>query len=374
MTNKQVKIKFEMNFSINSSSSGREDIVLTESGQVFNPIDIDTILFVGYIVCCCIGIPLNMSIAITIIRFRRFHRKPRNIFLLGIIFSYLAFFIPAVIKLIYSGFYPNESLCQVYVALVGVPQGLLSVNMLLALADRYLAINHPLLHREKMTVRFASVAIISSSTSTVFCLKFVYIVGLSPLRCEVWLVHAKIILVILTLLFLLCTALNFIVYRQTKILLSESRMICPSADDGRHHIVTVDGQQIEWIELATIANESSNTGMSTSVTNDNSTTTTTARPISIHVNRRKFGQMEIEATCTLITGVTSLVVTSLPPTIFVSSFLACRIISQTDCSHFNWLAPYMIELGLINIVFSPLIFLKRNKELRSALTCQFYRC
>jgi hypothetical protein len=58
----------------------------------------------------------------------------------------------------------------------------------------------------------------------------------------------------------------------------------------------------------------------------------------------------------------------------VSSFLACRIISQTDCSHFNWLAPYMIELGLINIVFSPLIFLKRNKELRSALTCQFYRC
>jgi hypothetical protein len=352
------------------------ETVLTQTGDVFNPVNLDDTKYaIAQFACCLIGIPLNISIAITLIRHRRLRKKPRNIFLLGIILSNLSFFIPTIIKLIYWGFYPIESLCRVYVALVGVPHGLLSLNMLLALADRYLAINHPLLHREKMTVRFASVAIILSSISTVFCLNFVYIVGLAPLRCEVWLVHAKIILVILTLLFLLCTALNFIVYRQTKILLSESRMICPSADDGRHHIVTVDGQQIEWIELATIANESSNTGMSTSVTNDNSTTTTTtARPISIHVNRQKFGQMEIEATCTLITGVTSLVVTSLPPTIFVSSFLACRIISQSDCSHFNWLAPYMIELGLINIVFSPLIFLKRNKELRSALTCQFYRC
>jgi hypothetical protein len=93
-------------------------------------------------------------------------------------------------------------------------------------------------------------------------------------------------------------------------------------------------------------------------------------PMSIHVNREKLGQMEMEATRTLIIGVTSLAVTALPPTVFVSIFLACRLVSQSDCSQMNWLAPYMIELGLINIVCSPLIFLLRNKELKAALTCQ----
>jgi hypothetical protein len=361
---------FEMNFFNNSTNL--EDIVLTESSQVFNPIDIDTFLIVGYIICCLIGIPLNLSIAVTIIRFRRFHRKPRNIFLLGIIFSYLSFFIPAIVKLIYSGIDPDDSLCRVYVSVVGIPQGLLSVNMLLALADRYVAINFPLLHREKMTVRFASVLIIFSSILTIFFLKFVYIVGLVPLRCEVRLFHTKIILLILSILFVMCTALNFIVYRHTRTLLCESRMICPSVEEDRCQIVSVNGHQVEWIELSTIENVSSNAAVPSTPINENSATV--SRPTSMHVNRRKFVQMEIEATCTLITGVTSLVVTSLPPTIFVSTFLACRLMSQSDCSHLNWLAPYMIELGLINIVFSPLIFLTRNKELRAAITRQMFKC
>ena len=351
-----------MYFSPNNSRDPNE-IVLTESGDVLNPIDIDTFLTVIYITCCLIGIPLNLSIAVTIIRYRRFHRSPRNIFLLGIIFSYLSFFIPAIIKLIYWVIYPEESLCRFYVAVVTVPQGLLLINMLLALIDRYLAINHPLLHREKMTVRFASVVIIPSSIFTIFLLKFVYIFGLAPLRCEVRLVHTKIILIILSILFVLCTALNFIVYRQTVNLLSESRTISP----------LTNGHQMEWTELTgQVANESSNeSGSSTassSLKNYNSMFARTET--SIHVNRKIIGQMEMEATRTLVIGVTSLVVTACPLTIFVASFLTCRLISQSDCSHLNWLAPYMVELGLINIVFSPLIFLIRNKELRTALMSQ----
>lgn len=195
-----------MYFSPNNSRDPNE-IVLTESGDVLNPIDIDTFLTVIYITCCLIGIPLNVSIAVTIIRYRRFHRSPRNIFLLGIIFSYLSFFIPAI--------------------------------------------NEP-----------------GSSIS------------------------------------------------------------------------------------------------SSSLKNYNSMFARTKT--SIHVNRKIIGQMEMEATRTLVIGVTSLVVTACSPTIFVSSFLACRLMSQSDCSHFNWLAPYMVELGLVNIVCSPLIFLTRNKELRAA--------
>jgi hypothetical protein len=245
--------------------------------------------------------------------------------------------------------------------------------MLLALGDRYVAINYPLLHREKMTVRFASVVIIFSSILTIFLLKFVYIVGLAPLRCELWLVHGEIILIVLTILFVLCTALNLIVYRQTRTLLCESRMICPSQDEDRRQIARINGPQIEWIELATIENVLSNAAVSSTLTYENNSATV-ARSTSMHVNRRKFSQMEIEATCNLITGVTSLVVVTLPPTIFVSSYLACRLITDSECTHMNWWSPYLIDLGLINIVFSPLIFLSRNKELRTAIASQIHRC
>jgi hypothetical protein len=351
---------------MNNSSSNRDEIVLTQSGDIFNPVQIDTLLTVLNFSCCLIGIPLNLSIAVTIIRLRRLHRKPRNIFLLGIIFSNLSFFVPAVIKLIYSSFYSSESLCQIYVALVGVPQGLLSLNMLLALIDRYVAINHPLLHRKKMTVRLASVIVLLSSTLIVFLLKFIYIFDLAPLRCEVWLVHAKKILIILAIMFASSVTLNFIVYRQTKNHLSESQCYAPSTNDdfqiqNVNIIFDVDGNVIDSLELVAVGND--NNG----VPNDYTIPMT---PMSIHVNREKLGQMEMEATRTLIIGVTSLTVTALPPTIFVSIFLACRLMSQSNCSQMNWMAPYMIELGLVNIVCSPLIFLLRNKELKAALTCQ----
>jgi dopamine receptor D1 len=207
----------------NSSSSNGDEIVLNENGDIFNPVQIDSILMMGNFLCCLVGIPLNVSVALTIIHHRRLHRKPRNIFLLGIIFSNLSFFVPAVIKLIYWAFYSSEFLCQSYVAIVGVPQVLLSLNMLLALIDRYVAINHPLLHRKKMTVRLASAIVLLSSTLIVFLLKFIYIFDLVPLRCEVWLVHVKIVLIILIVMFTSSIALNVIVYRQTKNYLSESQ-------------------------------------------------------------------------------------------------------------------------------------------------------
>jgi dopamine receptor D1 len=109
---------------MNNSSSYQEEVVLTENGEVYNPIEIGITSFIIKIVCCSVGIPLNISIAVNLTRLRRLHRKPRNFFLLGIVLSYLSFFI--------------------FIFII--------VNMLLALIDRYLAINHPLLHREKMTV------------------------------------------------------------------------------------------------------------------------------------------------------------------------------------------------------------------------------
>ena len=343
---------------MNSSNGSCNQVVLTSTGQVFNPIALldDTQLIIAHSVCCLIGIPFNVSIAVAIVRHRRLRKKPRNIFLLGIILSNLSFSFPAIAKLIYWTLYPIEPVCQSYVTFVGVPQGLLSLNMLLALGDRYFAINHPLRHREKMTVRLASFIVTLGSILLIFILKFVYIVGLAPLRCEVWLVHVQIILIVLTILFVSCTALHFIVYRQTKILLREFRSIHPLANP-----------EDEWIELANIRNESRNERMSSTSTNDNYSSVPPVNRLSIHLNKKQISCVKIETTRTLICGLTSLLITTFPPVIFVSGFLMCRWISQSECSHLNWLAPYMMEMGLINFISSPLIFLIRNKELREAM-------
>jgi hypothetical protein len=356
----------------NSSHQPHPDnVVLDKDGHVYNPIDLDdNFLIVTKFVCCSIGIPLNVTIAFTIIHRRRLHRKPRNIFLLGIIFSYLTFFLPSVIKLIYWGLYPVESVCHGYVAVVGVPQGLVLLNMILALIDRYLAINRPLLHRDKMTVRLATITVIVSSLFVILLLKFLFLARIiAPLRCEVCLLHVKIVLIILSVLSVACTVMNFIVYQQTKALLAESRRLTSATTNK-----TIDNDvQAEWVELAITGIESQNFRASSGSgsLNDHSSQ---VKSMSIHVDKTRISQIELEATRTLITGVTSLIVTALPPTIFVSVFLGCQLVlGGMECSSLNWLSPYMIELGLIHAVYNPLIFIARNKELRTALTCQMYK-
>jgi dopamine receptor D1 len=162
---------------INTSGHQNDDVLYNANDEVYHPIIQNNFLMVIKFICCLIGIPLNVSIAVTIIRRRNLRTKPRNIFLLGIILSYLSFFIPPAIELIYWGPYPIDSVCQSYVAVVALPHGLLLSNMLLALADRYMAINHPLFHREKITVRFASVSILSSIHSSGRILTLTYFSG-----------------------------------------------------------------------------------------------------------------------------------------------------------------------------------------------------
>jgi dopamine receptor D1 len=332
---------------MNNSSSIKE-VVLTENGEVYNPIEIGIVSSIIKIVCCSIGIPLNISIAVTITRLRRLHRKPRNFFLLAIILSYLSFFIVPIIEVIYWGLDPDESLCHAYVATIFMPQGLLLINMLLALIDRYLAINHPLLHREKMTNRLAFCLIVTCSILTVFLLKFVYIVGLGTLRCELLLLHVRITLIIYMILFASCTAMNIVIYRQTKILLRESRTVETTREEG-----------------AGVSNDSATA---------NNQHSTVVSPMSIHVGRKKLGQMEMEATQTLVISMTSLCFMPCLNFVFMATFFACRLVfDQLECSNLNGIGYFTKEMSLIPAIYGPIIFLVRNKELRAAWTCQIIR-
>ncbi|EFX73287.1 hypothetical protein DAPPUDRAFT_253452 [Daphnia pulex] len=320
--------------------SHQGEVVLTATGEIQHPINVDTISVILKCLCCSIGIPLNSFIAVTITRLGRLGCRPRNFFLLGIILSHLSFFIPPAIELIYWALYPQESVCRAYVAAVVAPQGLLLTNMLLALTDRYLAINHPLLHRAKMTNRLAVYLILTCSTLTVFLMKFVYIVQLGTIRCEVWLAHVKMFVSVIISLFASCVVLNIIIYRQTKSLLRESRTLKVTRDEIRE---------------PSIANANAN-HQSTAVS-----------PMRIHADRDKLSQMEMEATRTLVIAMASLCVMPCLALIFNASYFACRLISGPfACSSLVKIVPLVKELSLTPAIYGPIIFLARNKELRAS--------
>jgi hypothetical protein len=118
--------------------------------------------------------------------------------------SYLTFFVPAVIELVYWDLHPGESFChnKQVADFVGAPHALLVLNMALALTDRYIAINYPVWYREKMIVSLAFVIVILSFIILIlFLIKFAFIVGLGAVHCEMWLVYANTIGTILVLVF-----------------------------------------------------------------------------------------------------------------------------------------------------------------------------
>lgn len=327
---------------MNNDTSASEDVILNENGDVYNPIDLNGLMILKCI-CCCIGIPLNVSIAVALIGNHQLRTKPRIVFLLGIIFSYMSFFVVAIIELIYWCLYPVESVCQAYVVCSALPQALLLLNLLLALGDRYFAIKHPLFHRRKMTERLACGIVIFSSLLTVFVQNFAYLAGLRTLRCEVWLVRVKLVTITTSLLYFACTIFNFVVYRETKNLLCEYRTICSS----RKAPLDTTGKG------------------KVGASNRQST-----RTMSVHVDKRKLSRIIMQATRTLVIGVTSLAVTACPSIVFSCVFFCCRsIVDEHQCRFLNWMAPYFQELGLISAVYSPIIFIVRQRELRSALTC-----
>lgn len=237
-----------------SSNYSLEEIVLTRNGEIYNPVDVRETIFliVTKSICCLIGIPFNVTIAISTIR-------------------------------------------------------------------------------------------------------HFFIVGLGTIRCEMWLVHIKIITLILAILFVSCTALNVIVYRQTKTHLSDNRTLSPSSNDGG----------MDWTagDRPIIIGDGSVRNVRGSPGNSDDPSANAGPAMSIHVGRRKFSQMEMEATRTLIIGVASLIVTCLG-VILASSFFICRFIyGQSECSNYNWTGPYLRELLLFTAVYFPIILILRSKQL-----------
>ena len=108
-------------------------------------------LVVFEIVCCIVGIPLNLKVSFSILRSRRKYRRPRNILLLAVIFTNFSSFARSIIDICYH-FWPAESTCKAYVSIAVLPDAFILMASFLSLVDRYMSISRPLWHGTKVTV------------------------------------------------------------------------------------------------------------------------------------------------------------------------------------------------------------------------------
>jgi hypothetical protein len=327
-----------------NSNGNQKDVSITTVEEF--PFDLNTFLIVSKFISCSIGIPLNLSVVVAITGSRQLRNQPRNIFLLAITFSYLIFFVPAIVELIHWESVPIKSVCQANVAVIGLTHALLLLNMSLALMDRYVAINHPVWYREKMTASLACAIVTFGSALIALLIKFVYVLKPSSTLCQMWNVHTITLMTVLFLLISICTVLNWIVYRQT---LKIQEHIAAAA--------AAEVENIEWVELDDFANKSRG-----SVALDDLSSNIRSMPIHYVPDiinsldhHHLMSETEIKATRTLIVGVTSFVVTAYVSVGFVSSFFACRItMGELQCGNLTWIPAF----------YGSLIFLIGNDELR----------
>ena len=357
---------------MNNSSTISQDIA--QNGEL--SFYIDTFLMTTKVFCISVGIPLNVFVVKAIVRLLRLRYKSRYLFLLAVTFSYWLFFIPPVVEVIYCAILPPvcwEFVCQILAAISGLSHALLLLNFCLALIDRYIAINFPLMHRDKMTSRFAKVSIFVCNIFLTFHLKFTYIMGLVPLGCEIWLVHNIVLGLTMLILFVSCIILNLIVYQKTKTHFSESRTLIVDTKErlrtarrpNEVEMVVVSGRNIsESRQLATYGSESLNVAAASFPIRDR---ITRVREVSVQGGKEILSAMEIEATRSLVFGMFSLIVTVCPIIVFLSTVFVCQLFSEFDCSHFSWLTPYFKEMVLVHAVYNPFIFLLKNEELKKTL-------
>lgn len=332
------------------NSSNVSDELLVIDGQVRGAILQDIPLILFKVACSAVGVPLNLLVASVILRLRRLHSKPRNIFLLGITFSNLTAFVPVFFEVVYF-FYPLDVICKCYVAVNHLPDIFLMLNIFLSLADRYVAIRHPLWHRKKVTVRRVVWGLVIAFTTAILISKLVFLVGLESFECAVNFRASRVMGTVLLALFVMCVAARIAVYQQTRKLLVHHRSI------AMVETATTNGQE----EVFCMAN--ANGTSSQGVTSSN----TRVRE-SVNFNQTTLHRIELEATKSLVAGVTSLFVLASPLLIYFVSISICRLVYiVARCNSYSWIVSYLKQLLLVHAIYHPVIYLAWNRELSAAV-------
>ena len=316
------------------------------------PIELDRFRSISHILLVSTGVPLNLAIAVVILMFRRLHKKPRNVLWLGVTFCSVLTLLTILVEFL-AHRTENDSICLVFVSTTGVAYTWLLFVLLLALLDRYAAIVHPLWHREKVTVRRVIIGQIGGCSFFILLIKFPFIAQLVPLRCAIFPEQNKIIAITNAILFVSCITAQIVVYIKTRQCFNNSQQ------NGELSVsfVNIPRQRSEAI----IVESTSRSGPPR-----HQPAEAAAATGSSQIFRHQGGnsrRMEMEATCSLLEGVCSLLVFTFPTLLIGFINWGCRMVYGKDqCSLVDTVTLYSRELLLGHLVYNPISYAARSRE------------
>lgn len=346
------------------------------------PIELDWFRSTCHVLLVTAGVPLNLIIACVIMAFRRLHNKPRIILWLGVTYCNLLTLFTILVELL-AYHMENRSVCLIFVSITGIAYTCLLFTLFLALLDRYVAIVHPLWHREKITVQRVIIGQIFGFFSLVLIIKFPFIVQLIPLNCDMSMVHGKIIAVTNMVLLLMCLVAQIVVYHKT-------RQYFPRKKDGNEasvsfvQIANRHRQDLPMystnISPSELPHQGHQIAKELTIVATSSSSGCDRPPVdqaasSGYLMKRHGGnrRMEVEATWSLLAGVFSLLLFTFPTLLMGFIEWGCRLVyDEEQCSTIGVMTFRARELLLGHLVYNPVMYMIRSREFTSTVREKFF--
>ena len=338
----------QQNLSSSSFWQEWDGVMRNGDHSVRNPIKGNLIIFVFDCICCVIGLPFSFYMAAMILCKKRLKRRAKNIFLLAIGFSDTFILSMTLIRIVYY-LKPNGQLCSLYEAVGVLPYILFFFNLLLSLIDRYVAINHPIWHRNKVTVRFVILCQIVLNFVLSLAVKWVFLSHTIPFSCEIRFSHSVTCQLILVVELILCIAFHVAGYTKVKRMLqSSTRSISVKYAKKNTKSKSSNQQQNKNIKMIY----------------DN-------KIITIHRSKAKLSNLEMKATRSFLVGVIPLLVLPCPILLYTLSFnLICIPLYGGDkCANYAWIFPYFRALIAFHVIIYVVITVVRNKDFVWPFSC-----
>lgn len=293
---------------------------------------ISTPVFVIRWIAIASGLPIHILVAAVILRTRQLH-NPRNTFWLGAIACHMATLLMGIYEILtVVRTIRDDVFCRIYSLLVGSPYTSLLISLLLATADRWVAISHPLYHRKHITVFKVILCLIASWILVIITLTSPYWSGKIQLpTCSV---HPDVMIWVTLSHF---TIVALIIVAQVLVYLRARQYFKFKA----HRL---DQQQP-----------------------NNSTVSLKPDEYFVHLPDKTISRLELEASVTLWCGVAMLCFFSLPMTFLFLAVFVCRVAGQENCDDIVDMIFYSRELLLWHAVVGPLLYVLRSREFSSAL-------
>jgi len=355
-----------MNLTIDlNNATSNSSIIISK-----NPLEMDVYNFWFHCFCCTIGLPLNLFIALGICdRKKKLYEKPRNILLLSLIVCNILTLLMAIDEIVYY-FWPDESVCRLFVTVIELPYILFFFNLLLSLVDRYVAMARPVWHHNNVTVSFVSFWIVVLNAALALAVNWVYISGSAQLRCQIEMSQAKTLDATLLVLCVSCIVFTIVDYVETRTLL-------PVAEDSRNSSRRLSSRRSSGLSVPTVSNRVDTTerqsgDLETFELHNVPIPSLPPPPVraeptrmSVHMASASINRLEKEATRTFITAVVGLLLLPCPLLIFTFTHLVCMLVHPEgdQCDDIIWLAPYFKELITLHALIHPIVVILRNKEL-----------